>query len=65
MTQILTQSDIVLIVVCPHANKAVEAYGHIAISGGDVLDTTEEHLVCTDCGAYLDDPEIDFFDIPF
>lgn len=64
MTQILTQSDLVVYVVCPHTNRAVEAYGNIAYTGGDVLDTTEEHLVCTDCGAYLDEPELET-EIPF
>jgi len=65
MTETISITTATILVVCPHINRAVEAYGHIVYTGGDVLDTTEEHLVCTDCGAYLDEPEIDFFDIPF
>lgn len=50
---------------CQHPYPSVIATGHITVSGGDVLDTLVERLICPDCGADLTPSAVDEYPYPF
>lgn len=39
---------------CPHLHTTIDTIGSIQFYAGDVIDTTEDRLICSDCGANLD-----------
>ena len=52
--------------MCTHTHTVLETTGTISFSGGDMIDTIQDQVVCLDCGKEIGDPAPESLDeIPY